>query len=419
MTVFSQGVNQSASGTDKVNAILNVHLASGRIGKPGAGWLEKDGTVTNSERRISRQRPLLAPPGEARPDWWIVSQVAQRMGYRDAFAYTHPAQVFAEHAALSAFENDGRRDFDLEGLTGLSEAAYDDQQPVQWPVRRAGERGEQRFFANGGFSTPDRRARLIPVTLPAPRAPAHPDALVLNTGRVRDHWHTMTRTGRSARLCAHVAEPCAELHPRDAQRRGIGDGDLVRLHNNAGDLLLRARIVPAQRAGSVFVPMHWSDAFASRARVNTLVAAHTDPISGQPALKQASVLAQRVAASWHGFAVTRLLGSAMSAATPVAVGASVSRPEQRIWRSTLATLAAGVLRLPYASLPHVPHPVSCARTASGCTRPYPNSRSQVRRGRCGGPHNCEGLSSCVRRSTYTCGKPEQHVSPFERLVHRQ
>jgi assimilatory nitrate reductase catalytic subunit len=228
------------------------------------------------------------------------------MGYRDTFAYTHPAQVFAEHAALSAFENYGRRDFDLEGLTGLSEAAYDDLQPVQWPVRRAGERGEQRFFGNGGFSTPDRRARLIPVALPAPRAPAHPDALVLNTGRVRDHWHTMTRTGRSAPLCAHVAEPCAELHPRDALRRGIGDGDLVRLHSAASELLLRARIIPAQRAGSVFVPMHWSDAFASRARVNTLIAAHTDPISGQPALKQASVLAQRIAASWHGFAVTRL-----------------------------------------------------------------------------------------------------------------
>jgi assimilatory nitrate reductase catalytic subunit len=177
---------------------------------------------------------------------------------------------------------------------------------VQWPVRRAGAASEQRFFANGGFSTPDRRARLIPVSVPAPREPAHPDALVLNTGRVRDHWHTMTRTGRSARLSAHVAEPCAELHPRDAQRRGIADGDLVRLHNAAGELLLRARIVPAQRAGSVFVPMHWSDAFASRARVNTLVAAHTDPVSGQPALKQASVLAQRVAASWHAFAVTRL-----------------------------------------------------------------------------------------------------------------
>jgi assimilatory nitrate reductase catalytic subunit len=133
---------------------------------PAAGWGEKNGTVTNSERRISRQRPFLPLPGEARPDWWIVSQVARRMGFGAAFAYAGPADIFAEHAALSSFENDGARDFDLTGLLG---ADYENLAPTQWPIRN---KPAARMFGTGAFYTPDGRARFVPVLPPPPFAPA-------------------------------------------------------------------------------------------------------------------------------------------------------------------------------------------------------------------------------------------------------
>jgi assimilatory nitrate reductase catalytic subunit len=418
VTVFSQGVNQSASGTDKVNAIINCHLATGRIGLPGmgpfsitgqpnamggrevgglanmlaahmdfdtaaidrvgrfwgsdrvatrpglkavdlfdavadgrikalwimatnpidsmpeadavraalracpfvvvsdmnhgtdtaleahvrlpaAGWGEKDGTVTNSERRISRQRPFLAAPGEARPDWWIVSEVGKRMGFAQAFAYSGPAQIFAEHAALSAFENDDSRDFDLSGLIG---ADYDSMQPVQWPVKAA---GTERLFGNGRFYTPNGRARFVSVTPPPPLRPA-PGMFILNTGRVRDHWHTMTRTGKTARLSAHFAEPFAEIHPDDASRLGIHRATLVRLENRHGSALVRALITDRQQRGAVFVPMHWTDQFSSTGRVDALVTAKADPQSGQPALKMSQVGVEPAGACFYGFAISRL-----------------------------------------------------------------------------------------------------------------
>src|SRR3954466_10288823 len=286
VTLYSQGVNQSAQGTDKVNAIVNCHLATGRIGKvgaspfsltgqpnamggrevgglanqlaahmgfaaddvdrvrrfwnaprmaereglkavqmfeaiergeikalwvmatnpamslpragavrealkklelfvvsenmltndtvsatphvllPAAAWGEKDGTVTNSERRISRQRAFLPPPGDVKSDWWIVSQVARQLGFGDAFAYRNAADIFREHAALSAFENDGARAFDLGGLATFSDEDYDALEPVQWPVRKDAA-DSARLFASGNFSTPDRKARFI-----APEPPA-------------------------------------------------------------------------------------------------------------------------------------------------------------------------------------------------------------------------------------------------------
>lgn len=415
VTVYSQGVNQSASGTDKVNAIINCHLLTGRIGRPGmgpfsvtgqpnamggrevgglanmlaahmdftpeavdrvgrfwnsqtmaqnpglkavdlfaamargevkavwimatnpvdsmpeadavraalaacpfvvvsdmsartdtglvahvrlpaAGWGEKNGTVTNSERRISRQRPFLPLPGEARPDWWIISQVARRMGFGAAFDYAGPADIFAEHAALSAFENDGARDFDLTGLIG---ADYDNLAPTQWPIRA---KPAARLFGNGAFYTPDGKARFVPVLPPPPFAPA-PGSFILNTGRVRDHWHTMTRTGKAARLSAHYAEPFAEIHPQDAEALNIHRATLVRLSNNHGTAIVRALVTDRQRRGQIFVPMHWTDQFASHGRVDALVSAKVDPVSAQPALKMALVHAEPVAVRLYGFFV--------------------------------------------------------------------------------------------------------------------
>ncbi|GLK83431.1 nitrate reductase [Ancylobacter defluvii] len=434
VTCYSQGVNQSAQGTDKVGAIINCHLATGRIGRPGMGpfsltgqpnamggrevgglanqlaahmgfsaaevdrvrrfwgapnmatreglkavdmmravaegrikalwvlgtnpavslpradavrealsrldflaisdnvrasdtlacrphvllpalaWGEKDGTVTNSERRISRQRAFLDPPGEAQPDWWAMAQVGRRLGYGAAFGWRSVAEVFREHAALSGFENEGSRDFDIGGLAGLDDDAFDVMTPQQWPVREPGEAGDKRFFAEGGFFTPDRRARFI---VPAPPAPAaRTDAafpLRLNTGRIRDQWHTMTRTGLSPRLAGHLPAPFAEMHPADAQALGIASGDLVRLASSHGAVVLEARITDGQRRGEVFAPIHWSGANAAEARVNALVEGATDPFSGQPESKATPVRAERVTMRFRGFLLART-----SLAPPVA-----------------------------------------------------------------------------------------------------
>lgn len=415
VTVYSQGVNQSAAGSDKVNAIINCHLATGRIGKPGmgpfsvtgqpnamggrevgglanmlaahmdftpeaidrvsrfwgsdsvahgpglkavdlfaamargdikavwimatnpvdsmpeadvvrdalkacpfvavsdmnrhtdtmelahvrlpaAGWGEKDGTVTNSERRISRQRPFLPLPGEARPDWWIIKEVAKRLGHGAAFSYFSPGQIFAEHVALSGFENDGSRDFDLSGLSG---ADYETMMPVQWPVR---SKPTARMFGDGKFFTPDGKARFLPVQPPPPFAPA-PGQFILNTGRVRDHWHTMTRTGKASRLSAHLAEPFVEVHPADANALGIRRANLVRLTNRHGSALVRALVTDRQQRGQLFVPMHWTDQFANNGRVDTLVTGKVDPVSAQPALKMAQVMAEPVGVRLYGFLV--------------------------------------------------------------------------------------------------------------------
>jgi len=426
VTIFSQGINQSSSGVDKANAIINVHLATGRIGKPGMGpfsvtgqpnamggrevgglanqlaahldfsaaanidlvarfwdapriaqvpglkavdmfqaiadkkikavwimgtnpvvslpdadkvraalldcelvvvsdcvehtdttacadirlpaqgWGEKDGTVTNSERRISRQRAFVASAGEARPDWWIITQVAQRMGYAEAFPYTKPAQIFREHARLSGFENTGTRAFDISALQALSDAEYDALQPVQWPVNHAAPHGTQRMLSEGRFFTANGKAQMIPVTPSLPAVAVDADyPLVLNTGRMRDQWHTMTRTGKVPRLNAHVYEQYVQIHAGDAQAHQLQDGGLARLISRHGTMLARVQISEEQRAGSVFVPMHWNDMLAKAARVDALVAPITDPISGQPESKHTPVRIAAYRPAWQGFVLSR------------------------------------------------------------------------------------------------------------------
>ncbi|WP_107340814.1 nitrate reductase [Agrobacterium pusense] len=422
VTCYSQGVNQSQSGTDKVNAIINCHLATGRIGRPGmgpfsltgqpnamggrevgglanmlaahmaiesagdrdrvqrfwaspaiaekpglkavdmfravadgrikalwimatnpvvsmpdagaveaaikacpfvvvsdvmaktdtarhahvllpsVGWGEKDGTVTNSERRISRQRRFLDAPAEAKADWWQMAELGRRMGFGAAFAFRHASEIFAEHAALSGFENLGSRDFDI---SGVDPKFYDGMAPFQWPRPQAGDAGTTRFFADGRFYHADGKARFIVTALPQVDRTSADYPLTLNTGRIRDQWHTMTRTGKSTRLTAHIAEPFAELHPRDAQALGIESADLVELESPHGKVLLRALISERQARGSVFAPMHWNDQFASRARIDMVVAPVTDPYSGQPASKNTGVRARRFEAKAYGFAISR------------------------------------------------------------------------------------------------------------------
>lgn len=269
---------------------------------PAAAWGEKSGTVTNSERCITRQRRFLQPPGLTRSDWWIVSEVARRMGHGAAFNYSDPAEVFVEHAALSAFENDATRDFDIGGCASIDAASYEELAPFQWPLT-AGAVPSQRMFANGKFFTPDGKARFVAVEAgdTRPRDTGFP--LTLNTGRIRDHWHTLTRTGKSQRLSQHYGEPFVEMHPADAIRAHVSDADVVRVSTGLGAILVRALVTPRQQQGAVFAPMHWNDAFASRARVDALLEGITDPISGQPALKNAPARIERFVAGTYGFCV--------------------------------------------------------------------------------------------------------------------
>jgi len=427
VTLFSQGVNQSAQGTDKVNAILNCHLATGRIGKPGASpfsltgqpnamggrevgglanqlaahmafsppdidrvrrfwqapriatheglkavqmfeaiargeikalwvmgtnpavslpdadtaraalkklelfvvsenvvandtvkagvhvllpaqaWGEKSGTVTNSERRISRQRAFLKPPGETKPDWWIVGEVAKRLGFAAAFDFKSAADVFREHAALSAFENGGGRDFDIGALTSLSDEAFDELAPVLWPIRAGDSEPQQRFFANGGFFANDHRARFIAPEIPALRTETTAGRpLRLNTGRIRDQWHTMTRSGISPRLGQHLPEPFVEIHPDDAIRYGVSNGSFARVTTDFGQCTLKVVVSERQQRGMLFAPIHWSEQTASAARIGALVAPITDPFSGQPENKATPVSIVPYEYVFRGFALSRL-----------------------------------------------------------------------------------------------------------------
>jgi assimilatory nitrate reductase catalytic subunit len=297
---------------------------------PALAWGEKDGTVTNSERCISRQRAFLPAPGEARADWRILSELAQKMGF-DGFAYDGAAQIFDEHARLSAFRNsvgevapgvtpgaassvtpsEGSiaRLFNIGGLAGLSPAQFDALPPIQWPVLAEPDQrrlGTARLFTEQRYAHANGRARLV--ATPA-RGPAHrcddDYPLVLNTGRVRDQWHTMTRTGKSARLAEHVPEPFVDLHPQDALRYGLREGGLARVTSRWGSLVARVKHGGGMARGSVFVPIHWNAQNCSDARVGALVNPAVDPLSGEPEFKHTPVKIEAFAVQWYGFALTR------------------------------------------------------------------------------------------------------------------
>ncbi|KAA0585042.1 molybdopterin-dependent oxidoreductase (plasmid) [Azospirillum oryzae] len=272
---------------------------------PAKGWSEKDGTVTNSDRTISRQRAFKDGEGEARADWWIVTQVARRMGFAGAFPYESAAAVFREHAALSDFENGGTRAFDIGALSGLDDAGYDALAPFPWPWR-AGSEPQTRLFGDGRFFTTDGRARMLPITAkPLPRTV--PDgALLLNTGRLRDQWHTMTRTGLSARLSAHAPEPRLDIHPADAAARGLMDGGLARIATAAGEALARVRVTDAQSEGTIFLPMHWTERFTGACVIGRLIDDEAvDPVSGQPDLKRMPATVEPWRPHWTAFLLTR------------------------------------------------------------------------------------------------------------------
>jgi len=426
LTLYSQGINQSSSGTDKVNSIINCHLLSGRIGRPGMGafsltgqpnamggrevgglanqlaahmelenkdhrnlvqqhwqspyiaskagykavdlfeailddkvkalwvigtnpavsmpnnnrvkealshceflvvqdcmqntdtadlahvllpastWGERNGMVTNSERCISRQRAFREPPGVAMADWQIISKFAQTIGHHDAFDYASSREIFNEYAALSGKENNGTRDFDISACANLDEKAYESFVPSQWPITFKNPVGTPRLFEDGHFFTPSGKAQMIPIT---PRAAVNPTSdkypLILNTGRIRDQWHTMTRTGKSPTLSTHFSEAFVQLHPKDAKKYNIIKDDLVSVVSAWGDVTVRAIVTEDIPMGMVFSSMHWNDQYASNALIDSVVNPACDPISGQPEFKHTPVSILPIKKAWYGFLLSR------------------------------------------------------------------------------------------------------------------
>jgi assimilatory nitrate reductase catalytic subunit len=271
---------------------------------PALAWGEKDGTVTNSERVISRQRAFMPAPGQARADWAIVRDVAGAMGYQHGFAHQNVGEVFTEFAAMTNFENNGSRALKLGALADMNALQYEGLEPMQWPV---GDKSTAaRPFAHGLFSHTGARARIIGVL---PKGPARTTnsafPLALNTGRLRDQWHTMTRTGLARRLMAHVPEPVVDINPHDAQAYCLSDGDLCRIETVFGSAVLKTRICDDQRTGDIFVPMHFSDAFAPQARANRLTNPNVDAISGQPEFKHTPAKIGPINVIWRGFLATQ------------------------------------------------------------------------------------------------------------------
>ena len=423
VTLFSQGVNQSSAGADKVNAIINCHLVTGRIGRPGmgpfsitgqpnamggrevgglssqlaahlqlqepahreavqrfwaspriaaeqglkavemfeavhdgrikaiwimatnpvvslpdadrvraalancplvivsdcvsdndtlpfahirlpaAGWGEKDGTVTNSDRHVSRQRAFLPLPGSARPDWWIICQVAKRLGF-SGFDFASPAAIFDEHARLTGVAANLGLKLDISALAGLTPELYETMPPRQWPLIAAG--AAVRPFADGRFPTASGRARFVAVAARAPRhAPGAEYPLILNTGRIRDQWHTMTRTARAPALNAHEPEPYVDCHPQDLAASGVVVGELARVSTRWGTVLARARASGDMPAGMLFMPIHWNGQFARDARIGAAVNPVVDALSGEPEFKHTPARLEPVMVRWRGFLLSR------------------------------------------------------------------------------------------------------------------
>jgi len=264
---------------------------------PASSWGEKQGTVTNSERRISRVRAAIPPPGEARADWAIAVDVARRLearlrpGAATLFPYHTPEQVWNEHRGSTR-----GRDLDIGGLS----YAVLEQQPRQWPCAAGARGGMARLYADGRFATADGRARFV---APAWRGVAElPDArhpLGLNTGRHRDQWHGLSRTGTLGRLFAHAGEPAVEMHPQELARRRLRAGELVRITSRRGSLLLPARPSDAVAPAQAFIAMHWGSEYIGGQGVNALTSPATCPQSLQPELKHAAVRVERAELPWQ------------------------------------------------------------------------------------------------------------------------
>ena len=256
---------------------------------PSTGWGEKNGTVTNSERRISRQRPLVAPYSGAKNDWQIMCDVAKKMGF-EGFDFTDPSGIFEEWAQLTDFENNGSRLLNLSGLVGLTKSQYDNLKPIMWPVVKNQPYKNGQVFTGNQFSTADKKARFIPITPQLPVQKTSNDyPFVMNSGRIRDQWHTMSRTGKSTALSSHITRPYIEINPLDASKLAIKQNDLISAIAQTGQVTAHAKVTDAVRKGECFMPIHWNKQFASSATVSGLYQSVVDPLSGQAECKHGAV----------------------------------------------------------------------------------------------------------------------------------
>jgi assimilatory nitrate reductase catalytic subunit len=283
----------------------NDTLSFADVKFPATGWSEKNGTVTNSERRISRQRGILSPSGEAKHDWQIICEVAKGMGYGAAFNYQYPGQIFAEYAGLTAYQNNASRDLDLSGLCDLTLSEYDNLKPVQWPVNRANPHGTKRLFADNRYYTASGKAQFVALSPKMPEQLSSEEyPYVLNSGRVRDQWHTMTRTGNTAELSSHIDQAFVAIHPADAEKSNINEGDLLVVRSaqsrTENSVVLPAKLSTEQRKGELFAPIHWSRTWSSSASIASLYSDANDSLSGQPELKYAVVAAEKIEFPGYG-----------------------------------------------------------------------------------------------------------------------
>ncbi|MFG1805227.1 molybdopterin-dependent oxidoreductase [Streptomyces sp. NPDC049040] len=280
-------VTQDVFADTETNAYADVVL-------PGAMWTESDGVLINSERNLTLARQAVDPPGEALPDWRIIAEVARAMGYGEAFDYAGPEEVFDE---IRRAWNPATG-YDLRGVT--YERLRDT--PVQWPAPTADgpDRNPIRYVEGDGlrFPTPSGRAvfHARPHVPPA-EMPDDDFPFVLNTGRLQHQWHTLTKTGRVAKLNKLDPGPFVELHPRDAAELGIAEGDSVEVASRRGRAVLPAVLTERVLPGCCFAPFHWNDLFGEYLSVNAVTSDAVDPLSFQPEFKVCAVSLTRVAAS--------------------------------------------------------------------------------------------------------------------------
>lgn len=251
---------------------------------PAAGWAEKEGTMTNSERRISHLNKIVKAPGEALPDAEILCLFAKKMGYEKAFSYTSVAAVFDEHCALTKNTN--------IDISGLNYNILKDKGTVQWPYPTGSDgHGTRRLFEDHVFHTDTKNA--IIHTVPDLNLSAKPNEnfpLILTTGRIRDQWHTMSKTGKVSKLKQHISESFLEIHPRDAEKRNIVDNELVEITSETGQVRVKAKFSTDIKEGVVFLPMHWGKILNNDLnRANNVTSNKVDPVSKEPDFKYSRV----------------------------------------------------------------------------------------------------------------------------------
>ena len=251
---------------------------------PAAAWAEKEGTMTNAERRIAYLSKVVDPPGEAKADAEILCQFAQKMGY-DGFEYANMADIYAEHCRLT------------EGTSidigGLSYDVLKAKRSVQWPYPKVspGHQGQQRLFMDRKFHTPSGRAIIHACDDVNQSEAINPDfPLILTTGRIRDQWHTMSKTGKVNKLRQHIAHSFLEIHPDDALLRNIQEDDMVEVSSLRGNVRVKAKLTTSIKKGVVFLPMHWGKILNNDLnRANNMTNNLVDPMSKEPDFKFSAV----------------------------------------------------------------------------------------------------------------------------------